>query len=394
MGPITFLTYLSVILLIGIVSTLISRKFKIPNILFLLFAGIIIGNISYKSQPLIWFPQIFLTTIAILALALIVFDASSRFKLSQFDALSTYAIKLSLIFLFLNIVFLTIFTIKLFQIIPVSVALIFATLMSGTSPDAVMFMLKSTKPKISQLLEIESIINTPLVVLLPFIILDFIRRVNLNYILSGFIEQIGPFLQQFVTGIGSGILIALIIFKIMKKKYSETLSPLAIITSVIMAYILAENLGGNGVLAVTTLGLFFGNVYFTHKLQLKEISSFFVNSLEILVFVLIGIIIKFPLNYYFILKSLLLFMTYLIVRYISVTWSLKSLDLSLREKIFITLNAQKGIAVAVVAFSLTTINLFGLQTILNLTLLFMLYSIILSTFALKFSKYFVGFDVK
>ena len=51
-----------------------------------------------------------------------------------------------------------------------------------------------------------------------------------------------------------------------KKQYSEILSPVTLIASTILTYILAEELGGNGVLAVTTLGLFFGNVYIKRKL--------------------------------------------------------------------------------------------------------------------------------
>ena len=211
---------------------------------------------------------------------------------------------------------------------------------------------------------------------------------------SKFVEQIGPFIQQFVTGIGAGIVVGLIVFKIMKKKYSETLSPLTIITTALLTYILAENLGGNGVLAVTTMGLFFGNIYVTHKLQLREVSAFFANSLEILVFILIGLIIKIPLNYVFILKSIILFVIYLVIRYVAISIALRERGYDFKEKMFMTFNVQKGIAVAVVAFTLTTLHMGGIQTILHLTLLFMLYSIIISTIVVRFSKYFVKVSVK
>jgi len=180
----------------------------------------------------------------------------------------------------------------------------------------------------------------------------------------------------------------------MKRKYSETLSPLTIITSALLTYILAENLGGNGVLAVTTMGLFFGNTYVTHKLQLREVSSFFANSLEILVFILIGLIIKIPLNYAFIFKSLMLFIIYLVVRYLAIAISLKKLNYNLKERLFMAFNVQKGIAVAAVAFTLTTLHIEGIQTILHLILLFMLYSIIISTIVVRFSKYFVRVATK
>ena len=388
MEPITFLTYLAIILLIGIICTILSQKIKIPNIILLILAGILIGNVNYRGELLINFPDAFLTSISVLALVLIVFDSSSRFKLREFTSLSTQALKLTGIFLLLNVLFLTVFTFKIFPTSSVFMALLFSTLMSGTAPDAVLLMLGKSKNKIFELLEVEALINTPLVVLLPFIMLDFIRSVKVEYIFSEFIEQIGPFIQQFVTGIGAGIVVGLIVFRVMKKGYSEILSPLTIITAALLTYILAENLGGNGVLAVTTMGLFFGNVYVTHKIQLREVSSFFANSLEILVFILIGLIIKIPLNYVFILKSVLLFIIYLVIRYLAIELSFKKLY-NFKEKMFMTFNVQKGIAVAVVAFTLTTLHIEGIQTILHLTLLFMLYSIILSTVVVRFSEYFV-----
>jgi NhaP-type Na+/H+ or K+/H+ antiporter len=388
MEPITFLTYLTIILIAGIICTLLSTRLRVSNILLLIIAGVILGNIEYRGDFLIQFPQMFLTSIGIFALVLIVFDSSSKFKLREFTGCSLQALKLASVFLFLNAIFLTIFTLKLYSV-SIFVALIFAALMSGTAPDAIMVMLGKRKSDIFELLKVESLLNTPLIVLIPFILIDFMASFEVRLIFSKFIEQVGPFLQQFITGIGSGIVIGIIVLRLMKKKYSETISPLAIITSALLAYILAENLGGNGVLAVTTMGLFFGNVYLAHKVQLREMASFFANSLEILVFILVGLIVRIPFDLTFILKSILLFALYLGIRYAAVAWSYKGYCFNFKEKLFMTFNAQKGIAVAVVTFSLSTLHIDGLDVVLHLVLLFMLYSIILSTIAVKFTTYFV-----
>ena len=53
------------------------------------------------------------------------------------------------------------------------------------------------------------------------------------------------------------------------------------------------------------------------------------------------------------------------------------------------LNAQKGIAVAVVVFSLATLGIEGMEIVLNLSLAFMLYSIVLSSVILRIVKLFV-----
>ncbi len=398
----TFLTYLAVVLLLGIICTLVSQKIKIPNILLLIIIGMLLGKIKYQGKLLMEFPPLFLTSIGILALVMIIFDSSSRFKLKEFDALSLNSLKLTGIFLVLNLIFLTIATMFVlgmkFNVYSMLIALLFAALMSGTDPAAILSMFKQTKNKILKLLEIESLVNTPIIVLMPFIILDLIRRIEIGATaLPTFFDQIFPILQDFIlrliAGIGAGILVGLFVFKLMKKKYSDVLSPLAIITAALLTYILAENFGGNGVLAVTTIGLFFGNMYIKQKMELQEFSSVFANSLEILVFILVGFIIKLPLNPDFFIKSITLFIIYLVIRYFAINVSFKK-EYSTKEKIFMTLNAQKGIAVAVVAFTLTILNIESISIILNTVLAFMLYSIIVSTIVVKFTKNFLNTEIK
>ena len=388
-GVLLFLTYLAVILLIGLLTSIVSQKFKIPNILLLLLIGIGLGKVTYKEGPLIFFPDLFLTSISILALVMIVFDSASRFKLKILDYLSLHTLWLSIVFLILNLIFLTAFTMLVFNVKSIFLAFMFAALMSGTGPAAVLSMFKDVKHKVFEFLKLEALINTPLVVLLPFIILDLKTTLKDRILISTFIEQFVPLLQQFVVGIGSGVLIGLIMFKFMKKQYSIVLSPLTLITAALLTYIVAENLQGNGVLAVTAMGIIFGSVYVKQKPHLQEFSSVFANSLEILVFVLIGLVIAIPFSLEFFIRSTILFVLYLVIRYIAIIFSLRGMDFTLKGKIFMSLNAQKGIAVAVVVFSLANLNITGIDIILNLSLAFMLYSIIVSSIVLKLDKYFI-----
>ena len=384
-----FLTYLAIILLIGLLTSIVSQKFKIPNILLLLFIGIGIGRVTYKGAPIIFFPELFITGISIMALVMIVFDSASRFKLKNLDYFSLHVLWLSLVFIVFNLVLLTAFIILIFDIKSIFLAFMFSALMSGTDPAAVLSMLKNSKHKVFEFLKLESLLNTPLVVLLPFLILDLKTALKGQIFITTLIEQFVPLLQQFIVGVGTGVLIGLIMFKFMRKRYSIVLSPLAVITAALLTYTIAENLQGNGVLAVTTMGILFGNVYVKQKFQLQEFSSIFSTSLEILVFVLIGLIVAIPFSLIFFIKSLILFSLYLIIRFIAILFSLRGMNFSLLEKVFMSLNVQKGIAVAVVIFSLATLNIVGIGVILNLVLTFMLYSIILSSIVLRFTNFFL-----
>ena len=110
------LTYLAIILLIGLLTSIISQKFKIPNILLLLLIGVGLGRVDYRGGSLIEFPELFITGISIMALVMIVFDSASRFSLKKIDYFSLHTLWLSLVFLVFNLIFLTAFTMLIFDV--------------------------------------------------------------------------------------------------------------------------------------------------------------------------------------------------------------------------------------------------------------------------------------
>ncbi|MBW2985146.1 cation:proton antiporter [Candidatus Woesearchaeota archaeon] len=391
METLFYLTSIAVLLLIGILCSVVANRLKIPNVLLLILAGILLSYIKYENKQLVTFSPVFLTSISIIALVMILFDSSSKIKLKTFDTLSFKALKLSSIFMWYNTILLPLPLLFIYGIYAetlakqVILALVFATLVSTTDSVSVMVILKTIKGRVAKMLEVESIINTPLAIILPFMLINLLDKLKGEVGMSTFLlDQILPFLAQIVVGIGSGVFVGIIIFKLMRKHYSEQLSPVALITAALLTYIIAENLEGSGVLAVVALGLFFGNIHVKQKDTLKGFSSMFSNSLEILVFILIGFMVNIPLIPSFFIKSLALFLIYLLIRFLAVHFSFRD-SYSLNEKIFMSLNVSKGIAVAVVAFTLMTKNIPGIDHILQLILIFMVYSIATATIAEKFA---------
>lgn len=392
MDALGILTAISVVLLIGVLFSIVSKKLKIPEILVLIVVGIILGFFTYQGAPLIHFPTVFLTAVSLLALALIIFDSSSKLRLKELDALSIKALKFVGIFTLLSV---TIFTIasKLLLGIPIVLALLFSTITLGTSPDIVLSLLQETKNKIFGFLKLESVFNTPLNVLLPFIIIDFTQGQSQ---IAGVVELVVPFLTKFVVGIGAGIFVGVILFKIMQKQYSPLYSPLAVIIASLLAYVLAENLHGNGVLAVITLGIFFGNVTVKEKVDVLSVESVLTKAFFIFVFILLGLTIKLPFTVEFFTRSIILFVAYMIIRYIAVILSFRKEKLKPKEILFLTLNAPKGISTAAVVFLLAIYNtpgtiyyIPGISIVLDVTLAFILYSIILSTIVCALKSRFI-----
>jgi NhaP-type Na+/H+ or K+/H+ antiporter len=91
------------------------------------------------------------------------------------------------------------------------------------------------------------------------------------------------------------------------------------------------------------------------------------------------------------IKSGILFLIYMVIRLLSVSIAFSNTNLNLKHKIFMSFNMAKGVAVAVVAFILVSQvgEIPALEPIIDLSFLFILYSIILASIAEKFSFYFL-----
>lgn len=383
MEALSIITSISVLLLLGIVSSVLCKRFKIPDVLVLILIGVFFGFVQYQGRALFEFPALFLATISILSLALIVFDSSVMLRLRDLDTYSLKALKLVLIFsLFVFIIFSAIAHFALG--ISVWLSVLFAVIIAGTSPEVVMPILSGRKGLALNVLKLESIFNTPLSIVLPFVIIDLMRGAPSGAV-PEFIGLIVPFLTKFVAGIGAGIFVGIILFKLTQKKYSPIYSPLAVIVAAMITYVLSENLGGDGVIAVTTLGVFFGNAYLKqNKLGLFSAESVLSKALLIFVFILVGMTIKIPLTVDFFVTSLVLFGAYLLIRFIAVSLCFREIDF--RANLFMSLVCPKGISTAVVVFILAIHNLPGalyfvpgVSIVLDFTLMFILLSVVVSS---------------
>lgn len=387
-----FLAYLGGILLLGILASILAKKIHVPHVLLLVILGVGLNYVRIGGEKIIAFPMTFLSAIGTLALIMILFDSTSKFRLKRFDDYSIGALKVTFLFLILSIPVFAMATYLLFKT-PFGLTLVFAALMVGTAPDITLTMFEGKKSRVLEFLKVESILNTPLTVLVPFIILDVVQNTVLvgGDVWASLMKHVPAFLLQLVVGIGAGVLVALIMFKAMRNQYSEKLSPLAIVVAAILAYVLAEWLQGNGIIAVTALGLFFGNVTLKEKENLTVFSSLIKSGLEILVFILIGLMIDVPLDAVFLAKAFGLYLVLLAMRFIVMVIGLHGtplFDATFKERIFMTLNSPKGIAVAVVVFILSTLPIAGMDLILDLIFTMLVLSILVSSITVSFCSFF------
>jgi len=366
-------TAIAGLLLIGIICAWIGKKLRIPDALLLLLTGMLLAQLKYKGEALVQFPQLFLDSLAILALAMVLFACSTRLRLREIDTLSTRALKLSLV----NAIFvLVLFTGVAHYILDISFlsSLLLSSIVLGTVPEITLGA--HYKTRAANMLILESIFNTPLSIVLPFMFLKLMQTVP-EMLTSQIIDHIIPFLMNIIVGIGAGVFVGIILFKLIQHTYTHVYSPLAVIIAALLAYVLAENLNGSGVLAVITLGIFFGNVYVKEKIKLLEPESVLTKALTILLFIIAGLVIDIPYTAQFFITSGILFAAFVVIRFIGTSLSLKGY--TWHEKLYMTLNAPKGIATIAVGFVLAVYDLPEVGMVADFAVAFFLYSIILAT---------------
>jgi Kef-type K+ transport system membrane component KefB len=96
----------------------------------------------------------------------------------------------------------------------------------------------------------------------------------------------------------------------------------------------------------------------------------------------------------FIIKSIVVFGVIVLSRYVAIKATQGGAGYTKKEEYYMALNMPKGIAVAVLVFSLSVRELVPLEVINNLIIMVMIYSLVLSTIANKFAKKFLRFEVE
>jgi NhaP-type Na+/H+ or K+/H+ antiporter len=381
------LIFLAMILLLGTLSSILVYKLEVSNVFFLLLIGIILNYLGLNK-----FSKDVVVTVTIIALVMIVFSGSLKFRLKDLGSFSSQAVKLTTIFFIINLFVLSVVTFLLFKLKLYVLSLIFAVLMYGIDPAITISMLGSIKNKLIKIIEIESIINTPLTIIVPLSLLGILGSPLLtNYV--NISRQFLLFIVQFMVALGLGLIFGVLVTTAIDKLKLGDLSYIVLITSAIVVYILSELLKGSGVLTVTVFGVYFGNYHLRKQMQLEKFTVIFSDILKIIVFILIGTMIVIQNNISFILKGLLLFIIHLVIRFFSVVVSFKKINI--KEKLFIGLNVPKGVDVAVVSLMIIASysHIRDIKIILNLGFLFILYSIVLSTIITRFSNYFLTKNV-
>ncbi len=350
----------ALIIFAGIVSQLLADKFRFPAIVPLLVLGALLGQLGILRVGVLGDG---LETIVHIGVAIILFEGGLSLRRVDFKSAPRTIRNLITVGLLITWVLGALTAYLVFPDLQtdtgIRVAVLFGALITVTGPTVIMPLLKSvrTNQKISTILTWEGILIDPIGAILAVVIVTFIENIATapggGFIIREFIRSLAIGAS---IGVGGGLLINSLLNK--RRFIPWDLRNLFVLSAVIVVYAVSDWLQHeSGVLAVTVTGLLLGILKPT---GIEEIETFKGQLTTLMVsFLFILLAAKLDLERMVNLGwngLLLLGVVIFVIRPLNIFASTWKSDLNLREKLFLSWIAPRGIVAAAVA-SLFATNL-------------------------------------
>lgn len=376
------LTYFATLLGVGVLIANLFKKFRIPDTFFLLIAGLAFGPTALGLVDVVQMGDV-PDFLRLLALIIIVYAGSFNIRMKTFKKVSDVAIRLAFIGVIITTLLLGAAAHYLLNLSWLA-SILLGAIISGTSSEVVLAFddiipnVKHTRDT----LVVESIINSPLCVLIPLLIFDVLASGVSGGTVSLSVLYLSKFWLMVTAGVGTGILIGYGTGKLMASTEKE-FTPLLALALALLSYSFSVNVGGSGILAVATSALIAGNTL-TRKAAIKKFEDAFSVMLRISVFMLMGASVMLlpeggigaSTGNIIVFAAIGLF----IARPLSVYISRIGLEeLGRREFLITSLIGPRGIAAAAIAPLAITNSVPGANLIVTIVFLYILLSVLSAT---------------
>ena len=340
-------------IVLGVACIVISEKARIPSIIFLLTVGVISGpDILGVINPSLLGRGLWILTE--LAIAVILFEGGLTLNIKNVLHLSKPVINLITVGAVITWIGAAV-SAKLILGVSWTVAVLFGSLVIVTGPTVIGPLLRTVKVTkgIKTILKWESILIDPVGVIIAVLVLGFFvsEEATLMATISGFAVKI---IVGVLVGLGGGFLMS----RLMKMKLTESSATLTIFAIVFLMFGVSENIiKDSGIMSVTIAGIVIGNLKIPNLSIIKGFKEKLTLLLVSSIFILLAANLKIAeiksLGWYGIAVVACLM---IIVRPLNVFASVRDSSVSLKEKIFLSWVAPRGIIAAAVA-SLFTLTL-------------------------------------
>lgn len=334
--------FLTALLLLGFLCQWLAWRLRLPAILFLLAAGIVLGPATDWLDPDAMLGELLFPLVS-MGVALILFEGSLTLRFDEIRGLGPTILRLVSLGAVVTMLGLAAAA-HLLAGLDWPVALLFGALTCVTGPTVIMPMLRAVRPneRISNILRWEGIVIDPIGALLAVLVFEALMLGH---------EGWGVFAWTVGAGTISGGLAAMVLATLLRRGWlPEYLHNYGTLAWVLVAYaasnLLAEE---SGLLAVTVMGMVLANLRgldVEHILSFKEHLSTLIISM---LFIMLAARLEWPSLPLFLAGFGVLVVAMAIVRPLSVLASTLGGGTAWRERALLAWIAPRGIVAAAVS---------------------------------------------
>jgi NhaP-type Na+/H+ or K+/H+ antiporter/Trk K+ transport system NAD-binding subunit len=350
-GP-SLLLIVAIIVALGVASQIVSDRFRVPSVLFLILSGIAIGPEGLGIVTRESFGIEALSIIVGLSVAIIVFEGAFHLHLDKLREAPSVALRLVTIGAVISFVG-TAAAVWLLLDASLGVAAVIGALLVATGPTVITPILEvvPVRRPVAAALETEGIVNDVTAAVLAVVIFKAVTAQELepDSFVSAFAERIG-------AGLAVGILTAVVLWYLIKHiDLSPENAPqnarLLSFAGAIVAYGVADTIATEaGVAAVATAGIILGNADLPYQDDIEEFKGDITLIVLSFVFIALAALIEFETLLTLGVGGVVLVLVVMfVIRPLLVYLSTFGSDFTTGERVFVTLVAPRGIIPASVA---------------------------------------------
>jgi len=367
------------ILGVGFLAQWLAWRVKLPAILFLLLAGILMGPVAGLLKPdKLLGPLLF--PVASLAVAVILFEGSLTLRFSELREIGG-AVRGLVTYGAVIAVFLLGVAAHYLAGLSWEVALLFGALTCVTGPTVIAPMLRTVRPnaRIANTLRWEGIVIDPLGALFGVLVYEAIVSRHQGH-------TVGVFLAVVASGVVVGLLGAWVLaFLLRRQMIPEYLQNYGTLVAVILAFSLSNAITHeSGLLTVTVMGIALGNMRGVHIDDILDFKENLTTLLVSTLFILLAARLSWPLPDGMLWSGIAIFLVaQLIVRPVTAVIASIGSVLNWRERALLAWIAPRGIVAAAVsalfALKLEALGMAGAKALVPLVFILIVGTVVLQS---------------
>ncbi|TAL72086.1 MAG: sodium:proton antiporter [Rhodanobacter sp.] len=332
-------------LAVGFLCQWLAWRVKLPAIVFLLIAGLLLGPVSGVLNPDQLLGKLLFPLVS-LAVALILFEGSLTLRFAELHDIGS-AVRGLVSYGALAALGLLALAAHVIAEVTWPIALLFGALTCVTGPTVIVPMLRTLRPnaKIANTLRWEGIVIDPLGALFAVLIFEAVVSHQEGH-------TIGVFLATIASGAVVGSVAAWLLGVALRRGLiPEYLQNYGVLATVLLAFVAANTLTHeSGLLTVTIMGIALGNMRSVHIDDILDFKENLTTLLVSLLFVLLAARLPWPLPGHLLWQGLAIFaVAQLLIRPLTVAIASFGSALDWRERALIGWVAPRGIVAASVS---------------------------------------------